>query len=158
MEKTAAQGKPALRLSRTYGVAPEKVWHAWTDPQALSHWFGPGEPSCVTRAELDVREGGHYHIAFRTPDGEEHDVRGVYQEVRAPHRLVFTWAWKSTPERVSRVSIALHAVPEGTRLDFLHEAFFDETARNNHMRGWGGTFAKLDQFLGAAATLAEVPR
>ncbi len=26
--------KPALALSRTYPVGPEKVWRAWTDPQA----------------------------------------------------------------------------------------------------------------------------
>jgi uncharacterized protein YndB with AHSA1/START domain len=29
-------------LERLYPVAPEKVWRAWTDPQALSRGFGPG--------------------------------------------------------------------------------------------------------------------
>ena len=32
--------KPSLFLTRIYPVAPEKVWRAWTDPQALKHGFG----------------------------------------------------------------------------------------------------------------------
>ncbi len=53
-----------------------------------------------------------------------------------PHRrLVFTWAWKSTPERVSRISIALKSLADGTELSFAHGRFYDEKARANHERG-----------------------
>ena len=116
-------------------------------PEALSCWFGPGEPDSVTLAELDVRAGGRYRIAFHTPDGERHEVSGEYQEVEANRRLSFTWAWQSTPERVSRVTIELRPTAEGTELDFRHDRFFDQEARNNHERGWTGTFAKLESFL-----------
>lgn len=94
-----------------------------------------------------MREGGRYHIRFRTSDGEEHAVSGVYQEVVEQERLSFSWAWQSTPERVSRVSIALRAVEGGTELDFVHDRFFDQAARDNHERGWSGTFAKLDAWM-----------
>ena len=135
-------------LTREYAVPREKVWRAWTDPQALSRWFGPGDTECVTRAELDVRVGGRYEIRFRTQDGEEHGVSGVYQEVAPPDRISFTWAWQSTPERVSVVTIELRPTPNGgTRLDFRHDRFFDRVARDNHERGWNGTFQKLDRFL-----------
>jgi len=137
----------ALRLTRRYAATPEKVWRAWTDPQALSAWFGPGEPHSVLFAELDVRPGGHYRIRFRTPDGEEHEVAGTYEIVEPPRRLVFSWAWHTTPERVSRVSVALRPVPGGTELDFVHDRFVDQVARDNHERGWGATFAKLDRLL-----------
>jgi len=136
-----------LAITRTYPVAPEKVWRAWTDPQALIHWFGPGEPESVTVAETDVRAGGRYHIVFHTPDGEEHDVSGVYQEVEPNRRLVFSWAWKSTPERVSRVSLTLRPVAGGTELAFVHDRFFDVEARDRHAYGWGGCFEKLTAFL-----------
>jgi uncharacterized protein YndB with AHSA1/START domain len=95
---------------------------------------------------MDVRAGGKYHIAFKTQDGEEHDVSGIYEAVEPNRRLVFSWAWKSTPERVSRVTVALRPVDGGTELNFLHEAFFDEAARDNHQRGWSATFAKLDAY------------
>lgn len=110
----------------------------------LSRWFGPGDTDSVTRAELDVRVGGRYHIAFKTTDGQEHNVSGVYEEVELHRRLVFSWAWKSTPERVSLVRIALRPTDGGTQLEFVHTRFFDQPARDNHLRGWTGTFAKLD--------------
>lgn len=147
MAQSPLAEKPQLRIQRSYAVAPEKVWRAWTDPQALTKWFGPGEPSSVTVADVDVRVGGRYHIAFKTLDGEEHDVSGVYQEVLENRKLVFTWAWKSTPERVSLVTVSLATTPEGTELSFLHERFFDQAACDSHQRGWTGTFAKLDAFM-----------
>ena len=146
MDRPVAEA-PQLRLTRRYPVACEKVWRAWTDPQALSAWFGPGEPHSVTLAELDVRVGGSYRIRFRTPDGEEHEVGGRYEEVEPPRRLAFSWAWHSTPERISRVCIQLRPVPGGTELEFVHERFFDQAARDNHQRGWAGTLAKLEEWL-----------
>ena len=139
-----------LRLVRRYPVACEKVWRAWTDPQALSAWFGPGEPHSVLVAELDVRVGGRYRIRFRTQDGEQHEVGGRYEEVQPQRRLVFSWAWHTTPERVSRVTVEMRPDGEGTVLDFLHERFVDAEARANHERGWTGTFAKLDAWMASA--------
>jgi uncharacterized protein YndB with AHSA1/START domain len=148
MAQNSTNDRPSLGITRRYGVAPEKVWRAWTEPQALSRWFGPGDTEAVTRADLDVRVGGRYHIAFRTRDGEEHDVSGVYQEVVEHRRLSFTWAWKSTPGRVSLVTIELEPDAGGCELRFRHDQFFDQAARDGHERGWTGAFARLDAWLG----------
>jgi uncharacterized protein YndB with AHSA1/START domain len=144
----ATRQEPArLRIQRSYPVAPEKVWRAWTEAQALSQWFGPGQRPGPVTAEIDLRVGGAYRIAFSTDDGQTHEVSGVYQEVQPCRRLVFTWAWKSTPERVSRVSIDLEPSAEGTALSFVHDRFHDEQARVNHERGWQRAFDKLAGFL-----------
>jgi uncharacterized protein YndB with AHSA1/START domain len=74
-------------------------------------------------------------------------VSGVYQEVVPKQKLVFSWAWQSTPERVSRVSVSLRPVGAGTELTFVHEQFHDQAARDGHNKGWAGAFAKLDRFL-----------
>jgi uncharacterized protein YndB with AHSA1/START domain len=112
----------------------------------------------VLFAQLDVREGGRYRIRFRTPDGEEHEVAGTYQAVEPLRRLVFSWAWHSTPERVSRVSVSLRPVPEGTELDFVHDRFVDPAARDNHERGWSATFAKLAALLTSGPDRADSGR
>lgn len=138
---------PRLVIERRYDAAPEAVFQAWTDPQALSKWFGPEETQAVLEVDVDLRVGGRYRIAFVTSDGERHDVSGVYREVDFPRRLSFTWAWRSTPERESLVTIRLEPAAGGTRLLFCHERFFDQAARDNHERGWSGTFHKLDRFL-----------
>jgi hypothetical protein len=36
---------------------------------------------------------------------------------------------------------------QGCELNFLHERFADREARDNHERGWSGTFAKFDRFI-----------
>lgn len=150
MEQATGLNEPsALCLRRRYPVAPDRVWRAWTDPQALIHWFGPGEPGSVTVAEVDLRVGGRYHIVFHTPDGAQHDVGGVYQEVEPQRRLVFSWAWRSTPERVSRVTVELAPCDGGCELRFTQDRFFDQAARVNHERGWRPTLDKLEAYLAA---------
>ena len=150
MPDSARTEAPRLQLRRHYPVSPDKVWRAWTNPAALTRWFGPGEPDSVVLANIDLRVGGRYHIAFTTPDGERHDVSGEYQAVEPERQLAFTWAWKSTPERVSRVVIDLAPVAGGTELAFLHEQFFDQAARDSHEGGWLPTFVKLAHFLESA--------
>jgi uncharacterized protein YndB with AHSA1/START domain len=141
------QDRPVLSIERHFEVAPEKVWRAWTEPQALTRWFGPAGTESVTDAHLDVRPGGRYSIAFRTTDGEEHRVCGTYEQVVPNRRLRFTWAWQSTPDRVSLVTVELAPSGAGTDMSFRHERFFDQAARDNHERGWTATMRKLEDFL-----------
>ena len=140
----SAPVKPSLTLKRRLNAAPETVYAAWTDPQRLTRWFGP-DAGAVTRAETDVRVGGRFRVVFHTEDGEEHDVSGVYREVVPNERLVFTWAWRSTPERESLVTVALRPDGGGTSLTLTHEQFFDEEARDRHEFGWTGTLDKLER-------------
>lgn len=138
--------KPSLTLKRRLNAPPAKVFGAWTDPQKLMRWFGPEEVEML-RAEADARVGGRYRLVARSPDGEEHDVSGVYREVVPNEKLVFTWAWRSTPERESLVTITLKADGDGTMLTLLHEQFFDEAARDRHQHGWTGTLEKLARYV-----------
>ena len=139
----------SLTLTRIYDASPEEVWRAWTDPEALMQWFGP-DAGKVSAAELDVRAGGRYHVAFSTLDGTQHDVSGVYREVQRGRKLVFTWAWKSTPERESLVSLTFRPMGDGTELIVRHEHFFDAEARDRHEGGWAGSLDKLERFLNRA--------
>ncbi len=144
--------KPALTLERHYPVAPEKVWRAWTDPQAIAKWWGPGGNDPVSVAEVDLRVGGRFRIVFGGPDGKAHECAGVYKEVVPNRRLVFTWCWpNSTPERVSVVTIEFRAAGKATELMFRHEQLFDEKVRDDHKRGWSGLLDKLEGFLQSAS-------
>ena len=136
--------KPSLTLKRRLNAAPAEVYSAWTDPKKLAQWMGP-EGVEVTLAEADVRVGGRYRIVMRGTDGNDHDVSGVYREVVPDEKLVFTWAWKSTPERESLVTITLKADGSGTLLTLLHEQFADEEARDHHESGWTSSLGKLER-------------
>jgi uncharacterized protein YndB with AHSA1/START domain len=95
---------------------------------------------------MEVRTGGRYRISFKTENGESHEVAGVYREVVPTSRLVFTWAWHSTPERESLVTVTVAKDGDGTMLTLHQEQFFDEKARDGHARGWTGTLDKLERF------------
>jgi uncharacterized protein YndB with AHSA1/START domain len=136
--------KPSLTLKRRLNAAPEKVYGAWTDPRQIVKWFGP-DSGAVTRAEADARSGGRYTVVFHTEDGEEHHVSGLYREVVPNEKLVFTWAWRSTPERESLVTILIKPDGAGAMLTLIHEQFFDEDARDRHRFGWSGSLDKLER-------------
>ena len=148
MEQAKLEDKPSLTLNRHYPVAPEKVWRAWTDPKAIARWWGPGGPEMVSVVEVDVRVGGRFRMVFGGPEGREHECAGIYREVVPNRKLVFTWCWpNTTPDRVSQVTILFKPAGGGTDLEFRHEQFFDEAARDRHKGGWSGTFDKLELFL-----------
>ena len=140
--------KPSLTLKRRLNARPQKVYAAWADAEKLVQWFGPQQvkPGTV-KAELDVRAGGRYRISFEDATGEYCEVGGVYREVVPNQRLVFSWAWHSTPERESLVTVSLKPDGAGTLLTFHHEQFFDQAARDNHERGWPEFFDKLENYL-----------
>jgi uncharacterized protein YndB with AHSA1/START domain len=137
--------KPSLTLKRQLGASPEKVFEAWTRPEALKAWFGPEEIEEVS-AETDLEVGGRYRIVMRARDGETHRVGGVYREIVPGRRLKFTWAWESTPERESLVTIELAPKNGGTLLTLTHEQFFDEAARDRHEFGWTGALNNLERY------------
>jgi len=110
--------------------------------------MAPDDAFKVPLAETDVRVGGRYRFVMQSPDGEQHDVSGVYREVEANRRLVYTWAWKSTPERESLVTVELRAAGTGTELTLRHEQFADAEARDKHQQGWNGCIARLEKFVG----------
>ena len=140
--------RPSLTLTRRLRARPEKVFAAWTQAEQLVQWFGPPNMKAGTlKAELDVRVGGRYRLSFTRDDGEYFEAGGVYREVVANERLVFSWAWHSTPERESLVTISLKPDSAGTLMVFNHAQFFDETARDNHQRGWSSFFDKLEAFV-----------
>ena len=148
MEEARLKDKPSLTLTREYAAPPERVWRAWTDAQALKAWWATSAGERTSLAELDVRVGGRYRICFGGADGNQHECAGEYREVVKPKRLVFTWSWpRTTPERVSVVTILFNAKGAGTELVFRHEQLFDETVRDNHKRGWTSLLDRLGEFV-----------
>jgi uncharacterized protein YndB with AHSA1/START domain len=141
--------RPSLTLTRRINAKPDKVYAAWTDPQKLIQWFStPRIVAGSTRAEMDLRPGGRYRFSFDDQSGEHHEVGGIYREVVPNTRLVFTWAWHSTPERESQVSITLKPDGSGTLLTLHHERFVDQAARDAHARGWADMLNNIEALFG----------
>ena len=140
--------RPSLTLKRRINAIPEKVYAAWTDPEKIARWFAPAQVKAGSvMADIDLRVGGRYRISFESADGEYSQVDGVYREVTPNARIAFSWAWHSTPERESQVTVSLQPDGSGTLLTLHHEQFFNEAARDGHARGWAELFDKLEKYL-----------
>ena len=139
--------KPSLVLKRRLKAAPEKVYEAWTKPEQMTQWWGGGDSAKPPIAETDLRVGGRFRVQFWAKD-EHHSVSGIYREVVPNRKLSFSWAWQTTPERESLVTIELNPVTDGTMLTLTHEQFFSEQARDDHGRGWNMSLDRLEAFLG----------
>lgn len=152
MSTTATADNITLKLTRFIKAPRERVFEAWTNPENLMQWFGPGTAHLVS-AKTDVRAGGSYHFVMNTSgcgggEGGLADVSGTYKEVKKPSKLVFTWGWTNNPrggDETTTVTIDLMEVQGGTQLTLTHEGFTTEESRDNHNHGWNGTLDKLER-------------
>jgi uncharacterized protein YndB with AHSA1/START domain len=85
--------KSELLITRSFDAPRALVWKAWTDPQQIAQWWGPHgftNPLC----EWDARPGGKILVHMHEPKGSPFDfdmpMKGMFHEVSAPERLVFT--------------------------------------------------------------------
>lgn len=146
---------PSLTLKRTLKAPAEKVFAAWTQPDSLKRWFVPNDQTAPPVVEADVRVGGRYRIIMRRTDGEEHRISGEYREIVQGRKLVFTWAWEGTPERVSLVTIEIKPTTGGCELTLTHERFFDEEARDRHQQGWTAVLERFERYLATDSNAAQ---
>jgi uncharacterized protein YndB with AHSA1/START domain len=141
--------KPSLTLKRRFKAPPAKVFAAFTDPEKVKRWIGPGEMTGVI-AETVARAGGGYRWVMQSPAGQRLEVGGIFREVVPNEKLVFTWAWKVEPPDTpheSLVTVLFKADGDGTLLTLIHENLFDDDSRNGHQQGWIGAFDKLEKFV-----------
>jgi uncharacterized protein YndB with AHSA1/START domain len=143
---TATAVKPSLTIKRRFKASPAKAYSAWIEPEKIARWFGP-PGSKIAEAKFDARAGGKYMILAVSESGEEFHVSGTVREAIANERLVYDWAWRGTPDRVSLVTVAFKPDGDGTLFTLTHEQFFDEQARDRHNQGWDVVLDKLEAFL-----------
>lgn len=91
---TSNTARYALQIVREFDVPAEKLYKVWTTPERFGEWFCP-KPWKVSEANCDLRAGGASMIVMEGPDGERFENPGVYLEVVANRKIVFTDAYTS---------------------------------------------------------------
>ncbi|MBX7146340.1 MAG: SRPBCC domain-containing protein [Alphaproteobacteria bacterium] len=78
-----------LCITRIFDVPKDKVFQAWTDASYLKHWWAP-KTCTLTYLKIDFKVGGTIHSCIKTPNGKECWMKGVYQEIIVPEKIVYT--------------------------------------------------------------------
>jgi uncharacterized protein YndB with AHSA1/START domain len=87
---TASLGE--LTFMRVFDAPRELLFTCMITPEHLTHFWGPvGMSTPLANITVDPRPGGEF-ITIMVDDatGAEYPSRGVFVEVRAPERIVFT--------------------------------------------------------------------
>ncbi len=135
-----------LRMRRLLDAPREKVFAAWTRPEAMKRFLRPHETWTNPSLRADARVGGSYRVAMRDPDGKVFTVGGVYREVVRPERLVFTWTWEKGHAAAGKetvVTIVLRARGKKTEMIFTHDLLPSAAEKTGHRGGWTGCFRIL---------------
>ena len=138
-----------LRVTRLIKAPRERVFAAWTNPDEVMKWFGPATCQALS-VKIDLRVGGAYHVRVKTETFGELDVRGVYREVKAPSRLVYTWSWQGNAMMEfgeSVVTVDFLDKDGATEIQITHDLLPSAEHRENHGEGWNGCLDKLEKQL-----------
>jgi uncharacterized protein YndB with AHSA1/START domain len=93
-----------IRLTRVFDAPRHLVFEAMTKPEHVKQWWGRlGEGYSVPVCEIDLRLGGRWRFVSRHPNGEA-VFYGMYREIEAPERLVFTEIYEPFPDAESVVT------------------------------------------------------
>jgi uncharacterized protein YndB with AHSA1/START domain len=103
-----------LTISREISAPPERIFRALTEPGALMKWWGSRGP--LTRALVNLRPGGEYRFEL----GDAGWIKGQYQVLEAPRRIVQTWFASRYPDLRNSVDLRLDPDGSGTRLTVVH--------------------------------------
>jgi uncharacterized protein YndB with AHSA1/START domain len=166
---SAIETQQDFMISRVFNAPRDRVWKAWTDPQALAQWWGP-KGSQIRVIKLDFRPGGIFHYAMAFQPGHDMFGRFIYREIEAPVRMVFinsfsdadggitrapfpqlgdTWPLEvlnnlTLTEQGGKTTLTLRGGPinatEEERKTFASMA-------DSMRQGFGGTFDQLEEYL-----------
>jgi uncharacterized protein YndB with AHSA1/START domain len=79
-----------IRLHRVLRAAPERVYRAFLDPDAMAKWLPPNGFTGKVH-HMDPKVGGSYKMSFTNfTTGKSHSFGGTYLELTAPERLRYT--------------------------------------------------------------------
>lgn len=141
-------------ITRVVAAPRQLVFDAYTNPAHLPHWMLGPQGWTMPVCEIDLRPGGAWRFVWRRSDGTEMAMRGVYQEVVPPERLVSTEAWGGDwPETLNTLVLSEQdgKTTITQRIRYPSQEARDAALKTGMREGTVEGFNRLDEYL---ATLA----
>ncbi len=127
-----------IRLHRVFKTTPERLYKAFTRPDALVKWMPP-HGFTATVHNMDLRKGGGYRMSFTNlGTGSSHSFGGEYLEVVPNQRLRHTDKFDdpNLPGTMT-VTIEIKKVVVGAELNITQEGVPDVIPAEACYLGWG---------------------
>jgi uncharacterized protein YndB with AHSA1/START domain len=138
-----------VRLHRVIRTAPERIYRAFLDADAMAKWLPPYGFTCKVH-QLDAKVGGTFRMSFTNfTTGHGHSFGGEYRELVANQRIRYSDKFDDPNlpgEMVTTVSLV--KVSCGTELNIVQEGVPEVIPIEMCYLGWQESLAQL-------ATLVE---
>jgi uncharacterized protein YndB with AHSA1/START domain len=160
-----ADADERLVITRVFNAPRERVFAAWTTAEHWAVWFQP-DGCTILSCTLDARPGGRLRFKVRF-EGNEMWQGGIFREVHAPERLVFTLRFEDEAGNIvpattiglseqfplEQVITVTFAASDGkTELTLEQTVALDVPERDGMMLGFTTALNKLDALLAANET------
>ena len=75
------KAKSNITVKRQFAAKRQLVWDCHTKRELLDQWFAP-KPLTTKTKHMEFREGGYWHYAMLTPDGQSFWNRLDYETIK----------------------------------------------------------------------------
>ena len=143
---------PEYILDRVFDAPREMVWRAWTDPELLARWYGPGVETIIHK--FDLKPGGTWLNEMKW-DENSMLSKVVFKEIAPLERLVWHH-YSSTDSEWNTVSNP--KMPDWPRVLLTTVTFEDEGSKTKVRLTWvpfEATDAEIACFAGAVDNMGK---
>lgn len=133
-----------VKFHRVLKASPEKVYRAFTDPNAMAFWLPPYGFLCVVHS-MDVRAGGSFKMSFiNFSTGNGHSFGGKYTQLKPNELLQYTDKFDdpNLPGEIT-TTVQLKKVLVGTEIQIVQEGIPDVIPAEMCYLGWQESLEKL---------------
>jgi uncharacterized protein YndB with AHSA1/START domain len=138
----------SVSLHRVLKASPEKVYRAFTEPNAIASWLPPYGFLCTVH-EMNVHAGGSFKMSFHNfSTGNGHSFGGKYVEIKPNEFLKYTDKFDdpNLPGEMS-TSVWLTKVSVGTEIKILQENIPSMIPAEMCYLGWQESLEKLTKLV-----------
>jgi uncharacterized protein YndB with AHSA1/START domain len=133
-----------VRIHRVFKGTPERVFRAFTNPEAMAKWLPPyGFTGKVH--QMEAKQGGVHKMSFTNmTSGKSHSFGGTYLEFKPNEKLKYTDKFDdpNLPAEMT-VTVTLKKVVCGTELNVVQEGIPDVIPPEMCYLGWQESLAQL---------------
>ena len=134
----------SVSLHRVIKASPEKMYRAFTEPNAIASWLPPYGFICTVH-EMNAKVEGTYKMSFQNfSTGNSHSFGGKYLELKPNEYLKYTDQFDdpNLPGEMT-TSIWLQKVSVGTEIKILQENIPSMIPVEMCYLGWQESLEKL---------------
>ena len=133
-----------VRLHRVLRAAPEKIYRAFLDPDAMAKWLPPNGFTGKVH-HMDAKVGGTFKMSFTNfSSGNSHSFGGKYLELVPGQRVRYTDVFDDPNLPGEMVTtVTLKKVVVGTEINVTQEGVPDAIPAEACYLGWQDSLTQL---------------